>query len=153
MEIQRILTDSVELAEIGWRAVAEDIHAFGGTIVKGDTVEGIGLIDAVLDGTLSTAQLKEHKGRTRHLDGEATKLLGDFNIEGIDVLDRLEGLTRKVAFLASKHACETVGSSHLRSNYIANAHTQIGSAEIDRQAMMLGIDKRDITRIRILRVK
>lgn len=153
MEIQRILTDSAELAELGWHDVAEDIRAFGGTIVKGDTVEGIGLIDAVLDGTMSTAQLKEHKGRTRHLDGEATKLLGDFNCEGIIELDRVEGLARRVAFLACKHAYETVGSSHLRSNYIANAQTQTVSAELDRQAMMLGIDKRDITRIRILRVK
>ncbi|MCX6728005.1 MAG: hypothetical protein NTX11_04305 [Candidatus Saccharibacteria bacterium] len=152
MSKERILEDTQALIDFGWRNVAEDFLLAGGVLKRGDTVEGVGLAEAVMMGELGLKSLNVMATRASKLDADATKTLGNIFGDGIDEFDKLEAVSRRIAHHAGRNALSNVGSEFLRTNYRFRHSQTLASRDAVRwQAAKLGIGMFDMTRIRIVR--
>ena len=152
MSKERILQDTQSLIDFGWRDVAEDFLLAEGVLERGDTVEGVGLAEAVMMGELSVKSLNVMATRASKLDAEATKSLGNIFGYEINEFDKLEAVSRRLAHHAGRNALSNVGSEFLRTNYrFRHSQALAGRDAVRWQAAKLGINMFDMTRIRIVR--
>ena len=152
MSKERILEDTQALIDFGWRDAAEEFLLVEGVLERGNTVEGVGLADAVMAGRLSVKSLSRMASTANALDAEASKALGNIFGDGLNEIDKLEAVSRRLAHHAGRNALSNVGSEFLRTNYrFRHRHKLVGSEAAQWQASKLGIDVIDMTRIRIVR--
>ena len=150
MEIQRKLEDVAIHIEQGWHATAEQLLDTKDGFDRGLKIQGLGLIEAVMDRGLTAKDLRLGMHWINAYNGYAARLIGDIQDDSVHRADRVAVLAGRLAQRAGRDALDCVGSERKRERF-----RSIGwrKRTPDFQEALLGIDGFDIARIGISKVK